>query len=144
MSSLATLASILQQNAEIRPDKTAIVYRGNHQTFSEHYQRALKLANALAELGCQPGERVAILAKNCIQYLELYSACELAGIIIVPVNFRLSAQEVNWVCSNTRPLVFFYSTEYSTFAEDLAENQKGIRHFIRIEDNEARDDQYEQ
>lgn len=139
-----TLAAILRNNADTIPDRTAIVYKNVRYSYLEHYQQALKLANSLSILGCKPRDRVAILAKNCIQYLELYSACEVAGFIILPINFRLSAPDISYLCENTRPSVCIYTPEYEETIDVIRNGQNDIRYFIRIGERNGAADQYEE
>jgi acyl-CoA synthetase (AMP-forming)/AMP-acid ligase II len=137
-----TIADISRINAENYPDRTATVYKDVHYSFASQYQRALKLASALSSLGCQPHDRVAILAKNCIEYLELYSACELAGYIIAPINYRLSSAEIAFIYENTSPKVCFYGAEYEEELAGLKEEYKGSRHFIRIDEHSKAKNEY--
>ena len=48
-----------------------------------------RLANALMGLGLSKGDRVCVLAYNCVEWLEIYAATALAGLVAVPINFRL-------------------------------------------------------
>jgi acyl-CoA synthetase (AMP-forming)/AMP-acid ligase II len=139
-----TLASIIRDNAETMPDKTAIIYADSRYSYLEHYLRALKLADSLFSLGCNVGDRIAILAKNCVEYLELYSACETAGFIIVPVNFRLSYAEIQHICDNTHPVVCFYTGEYENQIDSIKHGSESIRHFIRIDTVNTADDEYQE
>ena len=127
-----TVADILQNNARNHPEKVATIYGGIEYNFSTHHKRALRLANALSELGCKPKDRVAILAKNCIEYLEVYHACEIAGYIIVPVNFRLAIKEIAYILENTSPLVCFYSSEYRDSIESVKAQGITLPHLIEV------------
>ena len=129
-SEIQTLADLHRYNAEFVPQRTAIRYQGRDHSYSQHIERAGKLASALAAAGCQYGARVAVLAKNCLEYLEVYSACELGGYIIVPVNFRLSVEEIAFVLGNTEPLVCFYSSEYR---EKIERIKPEVSHLIEFD-----------
>ena len=63
-------------------------------TFLEWNRRSCRLANALLGLGLARGDRVAVLAYNCVEWAEIYVAAAKAGLIAVPINFRLVAAEV--------------------------------------------------
>ncbi len=133
---------MLDHNAQKRPDSIAIYCDGRQHTFKEHHENAQRLAAALLELGCQEGERVAIISRNSVEYLELYAACALAGIILVPVNFRLSDREVGWVCENTQPRVFFYTPEYEEARNFLSDGFPCIQNFICIDEAPGRDTRF--
>jgi len=108
-----SLAAVLEDNAKIRPDAPALVFAGQSQTFRMLRQRARRLAAALAAAGCEPGDRVAVLARNGPAMVELFAACELARFVAVPVNFRLAAPEIDWVIRDTEPRVLLFEEDYA-------------------------------
>ena len=69
-------------------------------TFRQWNARACRLANALRGLGLAKGDRVAVLAYNCVEWLEIYAATAKAGLIAVPVNFRLVGSEIRFIVEN--------------------------------------------
>src|ERR1022692_2218366 len=76
-------------------------------TFAQFADRVTRIANALRDLGVQPGNRVAVLMLNSLRYFELYHAVPLAGAIIVPINIRWNPAEIGFGLSDsgTRLLV---------------------------------------
>ena len=63
-----------------------------------------QLAGALvSQLGIRPGDRVAILDKNCAAYLELVLALDKAGAVAAPINWRLTAAEVKLIIEDIKP-----------------------------------------
>lgn len=129
---MKSLATLISRNAELAASHDAILFEGEVCSFEDHYIRSLKLASALRQSGCQNGDRVAILAQNCVEYLEFYSACQLSGFIAVPVNFRLSAEEVSYICDNTTPTCLFYGSTYEGHIEALKRTKSGIADFVQI------------
>lgn len=80
--------------AERHGDKTAFVNTdGAELSFAGYRARVNRLNHALAARGLRKGDRVAILAKNCTEYLEVYGLAR-TGIVVVPLNWRLTAQEL--------------------------------------------------
>jgi fatty-acyl-CoA synthase len=75
-------------------------------TFREWNARASRLANALVGLGLTKGDRVAVLAYNCVEWLEIYAATAKAGLIAVPINFRLTADEIRYIVENCGAAAF--------------------------------------
>ncbi len=63
-------------------------------TFGQLSERVRRLANALADRGCRLGDRIAVVSQNCHEYVEAFNACELAGYITAPINFRLTVIEM--------------------------------------------------
>src|SRR5262249_7278729 len=74
---------------------------------TETWSRCRRLAGALTQLGVQPGERVAILALNSHQYLEVYLAVPASGRVVVPLNTRHAEPELRYALedSGTRVLI---------------------------------------
>ena len=83
------LGNLTRRNLRQRADATAIVFEGRTITHRQFAERAFRLAGALQKLGVGRGDRVAVLAQNCPQYMEAYAAGELGGWATVTVNYRL-------------------------------------------------------
>ena len=85
------LGDMYARNAQLAPNATAFVYEGRTTTHGKLAGRINRLANALIDRGIRRQDRVAILAQNCPQYIEVYGAGEVPGYITAAVNFRLAA-----------------------------------------------------
>ncbi|MGZ7016568.1 MAG: AMP-binding protein [Acidimicrobiia bacterium] len=86
------LHDVLDDAAHRAPDETALVTEAGSQTFAELSDRVARVAAGVA--GCTaPGDRVAILAENCAEYVECYYAVPRAGRLLVPLNQRLHPDE---------------------------------------------------
>lgn len=88
------IGDIATNNARRYPDKRALVDGGRELTWSEVDDRARRLAGHLAGRGLQPGDRVMVIARNCIEWPEISFGLAKAGLIAVPVNIRLAPDEV--------------------------------------------------
>ncbi|MCX8005077.1 MAG: AMP-binding protein, partial [Burkholderiaceae bacterium] len=97
---LLTLAEAVAVNAALYPQKIGAADSRRALTYPQWNERATRLANALLGLGLAPGDRVAILAYNCVEWLEIYVAVAKAGLIAVPINFRLAAPEIRYIVEN--------------------------------------------
>jgi fatty-acyl-CoA synthase len=100
MSGLAHVGDVLALHARLYPEKIGARDLKRAMTFREWYARSCRLANALHGLGLVKGDRVCILAYNCVEWMEIYSATALAGIVAVPINFRLVGKEIQYVVEN--------------------------------------------
>ena len=94
MSGVLDVGGIVAAHAGLTPDKIGARDSRRTLTFSQWNERSNRLANALLGLGLARGDRVALLAYNRVEWLELYVALAKAGLVAVPINFRLVAQEV--------------------------------------------------
>jgi len=103
------------KQAALSPRRTAIIDVPNARriSFGELDARVRRLANGLLGLsGCARGARVAILARNCIEYLELFYACARSGLIAQPLNWRLAVPELERILREGEPLALISSADF--------------------------------
>ena len=118
--------------ARLEPRREALidVHSGRRVTFGQLDERVRRLGNALVdELGLGKGDRVAILSKNCIEYMEIYYACARVGMIAQPINWRLGAEEMSRVLADGAPSVVITSGEYRDAANALRPDLEA-RHWL--------------
>ncbi len=100
MKGLAHIGDVVALNARLFPEKIGARDLDRSMTFREWERRANRLANALVGLGLRKGDRVCVLAYNCVEWLEIYAATALAGLVAVPINFRLTGPEAKYIIEN--------------------------------------------
>jgi fatty-acyl-CoA synthase len=91
----------IERHAHQVPDRTALVFGAQRTTWAQLRLRVRALAGALAERGVGAGDRVAVLMSNRPQFLEAVLAANALRAIAVPVNFRLSADEVAFILGDS-------------------------------------------
>ena len=106
MSSLLTVAEVVAAQARLQPAKVGARDSRRSLSFAQWNERASRLANALLALGLAKGDRVALLAYNCVEWMELYVALARAGLVAVPVNFRLVASEIEYIATHCEARAF--------------------------------------
>ena len=84
MRPVLNLGEIVAAHARLLPDKPGTRDSRRAMTFKEWNARACKLGNALLDLGLRKGERVALLAYNRVEWMEIYIALAKAGLVAVP------------------------------------------------------------
>jgi acyl-CoA synthetase (AMP-forming)/AMP-acid ligase II len=110
---MRTLAELIRWRARRHPDLEAIWYANKSQSYGALNESTSQLAGALvADLGIAPGDRVAILDKNCAAYLELVLALDKAGAVAAPINWRLTASEVKVIIEDIRPKLVVTGLEF--------------------------------
>ena len=93
-------------------------------------ERVCRLANALLDdLGLVKGDRVAILSKNCIEYLEVYFACARVGLIAQPLNWRLAPAEIERILADGEPRAVMCEAEYLDVVGEL-KGRIGAEHWL--------------
>jgi acyl-CoA synthetase (AMP-forming)/AMP-acid ligase II len=111
---------MLRWRAQRHPELAATWYQGRTRTFAELDASTSALATGLIdELGVKPGDRVAILDKNSDDYLELLYALDKAGVVGVPVNWRLTAPEVATVVGDAAPAALVVGEEFRASADQV-------------------------
>ena len=93
----------LAKRAELDPDLEAFVglESGQRLTYREFNERSCRTANALTGLGVGKGDRVALLMMNGAEYIESFFAIARIGAIVVPLNWRLVADELAFILSDS-------------------------------------------
>ena len=100
MNHLLTVADAVAAHARLQPNKMGTRDSQRALTFAQWHERAGRLASGLHALGLVKGDRVALLAYNCIEWMEMYVALARAGLVAVPINFRLTAPEIAYIASH--------------------------------------------
>ncbi|MHA6781949.1 AMP-binding protein [Pseudonocardia saturnea] len=107
-----TPLAFLERAADVFADKTAIAYGDRRTSYSEFAAEATQLAHALQASGVQRGDRVAYMCPNIPEMLVANFGVPLAGAVMVPVNTRLSAEEVRYICDHSGAKLLVVDTEY--------------------------------
>ena len=97
MGNILTLGQMLAVQRRLQPDRIGARDLEREMTFKQWNERACRLAHGLLGLGLAKGDRVAVLAYNCVEWLEIFAAGAKAGLVIVPLNFRLVGKEIRYI-----------------------------------------------
>jgi len=95
----------LRNHAESQPDKPAVICGEEAIDFGALNRRASRVANVFTSLGCREGDRVAWMSFNSIAGAEIANGLRRAGLVIVPVNYRLRGAEIAYVLNDSRARV---------------------------------------
>lgn len=127
-----TIGELLIRNARLYPDKVGYVFEGKRVTHRAFLERSCRLANAFAAGGLKRQARVAILAQNCLEYLETFGAGEMSGFIIVNLNWRLSVPELRTIIEDCEPEVLIFEEQFADKAEGIRDLLVGEHRCIAI------------
>jgi len=100
-----TFGDVYRRNAECFPDRTAFIFEGKRVTHLDYLRRVERLASGLARIGVRSGDRLAVLSQNSLEMVDLIGATALLGAILLPVNYRLSPEEIAFVLADGAPVV---------------------------------------
>lgn len=93
-------AATMLRRAALNPERTALIFEGEETLYSEFADRVRRQASLLRECGVCVGDRVAYLGFNHPALLETLFAAQALGAIFVPLNFRLTAQELTFIIND--------------------------------------------
>src|SRR6516162_8495357 len=99
------------------PRKQGVICGEHRFSYAEFAARAGRLAGALQSLGVEAGDRVAFLSTNCHRLLEAYYGVVDAGAVLLPLNFRLSPQELAYILDDSGTEVLFVETAFLPLVE---------------------------
>jgi len=131
-------------HADIRPDKTAILDldTGREISYKELDDRASRLAGWLQSNNINKGDRLAVLMPNCPEFFEIQFACSKAGVVCLPLNWRLTASELEYILTDSTPSIMVHDSSFSDMASTL---KKACDIDLLLEvDNENQNTSYEQ
>src|SRR5215813_505650 len=94
---MVALSSFIQFHARRTPERVALIYQDDRITYADLMHRIATTAGWLAARGIAPGDVVALLMKNSPAFLELTFAISHLGAVSLPINYRLSADEVGYI-----------------------------------------------
>ncbi|MCL5808981.1 MAG: AMP-binding protein [Deltaproteobacteria bacterium] len=114
-----TLYDIFKRNARVFKNRIAIQSEDRQITFGELHDQVSAVSGWLAAKGIHRGDRIAVLTKNRPEFFSLIGAVASLGAIVVPINFRLSGEEIRHILTDTRPELFFFETDFEKMVPDL-------------------------
>src|ERR1700754_422325 len=133
---VSLLTDVLRERATETPDRIAFICGDERVTYAEFDRRVDRAANALSAAGVDRGDRVAILDKNSVEYVEQLFAAARIGAAQVPVNYRLSADEVAYVVNDAKAPVFLVGHEFVPLLDAIADRLEHTRHLVVLNGDE--------
>ena len=132
-----TPLQFLERAAATFPDRPSVVHGKRRYTWSETYERARRMASALADRGIKRGATVAVMAPNIPELYEAHFGVPMAGAVLNALNTRLNAKEIAFILEHGETELIFCDTELSpTIKGALAELKRDIP-VIDIVDSEG-------
>jgi fatty-acyl-CoA synthase len=110
----------LFRRAELTPGREAIVDGEIRLSYAQLVDRVGRAATLLRTLGIGRSDRVATLASNCVEFMELFYATAEIGAILVPLNWRLAARELDYQIRDAGATLLFVGREHTALADQLA------------------------
>jgi acyl-CoA synthetase (AMP-forming)/AMP-acid ligase II len=119
MKDLLNFGQMLSVHARVMPGRIGARDLERAMTFRQWNDRSCRLANALLGLGLNKGDRVAVLAYNCVEWCEIFAATAKAGLVALPINFRLTGKEVQFIVNNGEAAALIVQDELVGIVEEI-------------------------
>ena len=130
---IGTYADIIYRNALLYSNEEAIIYGSAKITFSEFNARVNSLIHALQSMEVKKGDVLGILSWNCLEYADVYGAAMKGGFISSPFNFRLQANELDYLINYSEANTLFVGPELVDMVNSLRPRIPKVKNFISFE-----------
>jgi len=129
-----TWRDVLEWNSRIYKGKLALVAweTGKQITYDELNARVNRLCNALLDLGLKKGDRVAVLASDLPEYVEIASASK-AGFVYVPLNWRLQPDELVYIIKDSGAVAVCVEDKFADNIRAVRDQIPAVKHCICID-----------
>ncbi len=134
-----TIYDVVQRNAACFGKKPAWIEADDNRalTFTQCKDMVDRLAHGLLQLEVSKGDRIAILGKNSLEYFVLYGAIAAVGAIALPINWRLSANEVAFTINDCDAKVLFADEEYHDLVLKILPSVSSLKEIFNLRGNEG-------
>ncbi len=120
----------LQRAARVYSDKIAIVDGSLRLSYADFERRVNQLSHALTGLGIGRGDRVCILSPNSHHFLESFYGTAQIGVILVPLNYRLVAEDHRYILDHAGVKAVLVDDEYTDVVDSIREHLDAVEHWI--------------
>ncbi|MFE8941659.1 long-chain-fatty-acid--CoA ligase [Streptomyces sp. NPDC007872] len=128
-----TIGARSSLHADRRPDHPAIICGGRHVTYAALHRASNRTAHALAAAGLARGDRVAYLGREDEHYYDLVLGCAKTGVVLVPINWRLTADEVDHILRDSGARAVFVQGEFLPAVERVRDGLPQLRDVLRFD-----------
>jgi acyl-CoA synthetase (AMP-forming)/AMP-acid ligase II len=132
-----TLFDVVARNARLYPNRPAFVFANERVTHAAYLVRVERLAAGLSQAGIEPGDRIALSSQNNPEFVDLYGAAARLGAIVVPINWRLSAEEIAYVVGDAAPKVVISDAANQQVLQGAQPALSTVKHWYGIGGNIA-------
>ncbi len=129
------ISDLLQYSASRDPEATALVFDDRRLSYRELYEQVCRLANGLRRIA-EPGDRVAILSENCVEYVLAYYGVPLAGMGLVFLNHRLAARELADILDDAQPTVLVTEQAFLDTGRTASAGVESIHTVVTVDTDE--------
>jgi len=126
-----------RRTRRLHADREAVIDGALRLTYRQFFDRCDRWSAALQGLGVAPGDRVATISPNTHGQLESFYAVPQIGAVLVPINYRLTAEDFVYIVNHSGSTVLCVAEEYLEAVDGIRDQMPGVRHFVALEGERA-------
>jgi len=130
METPLTPLEFARRTRKLYGDREGVVDGDLRLTYEEFFDRCDRWSSALQAMGVGRGDRVAYIAPNTHEQLESFYAVPQIGAVLVPINFRLTAEDFVYITSHSGAKVLCVHPDYIAAVDDVRDQLRGVEHFV--------------
>jgi acyl-CoA synthetase (AMP-forming)/AMP-acid ligase II len=132
-----SLYDLVCRNAQCYRDRSAWFEadNGTTVTFGQFKSKVDQLATGLQAAGIKVGDRIGVVGKNSLVFFQIYGAAAALGAIVVPINWRLSADEVAFNLNDCTPAIVFVDDDFSPMVTSIRDGLDSVRQWVNLTDD---------
>src|SRR2546428_1063698 len=128
-----TPLGFMRRSRRLYPNREAVVDRERRLTYAQFFGRCDRWSAALQRLGVGPGDRVAYIAANILPQLESFYAVPQLGAVLVPINYRLTADDFAYIIDHSGAKVVCADADYLAAVDSIRPQLKPVQHFLALQ-----------
>ncbi len=136
---MITSGELLSRNARKFPEKEAMVYGDKRLSYGELNEEVNRLANSMSAQGLEKGDKVGMMMFNTDLFLITFFAAMKIGAVVVPLNFRLTPPEAEYILDNSDSRGFFFGAEFSPVAGELRDRMPQVKAWVQTDGEDTGD-----
>ena len=128
-----TPLEFMRRTRRLYANREGVVDGAQRWTYGQFFDRCDRWSSALQQLGVRPGDRVAYIAPNTHAQLESFYAVPQLGAVLVPLNFRLVADDFRYMIQHSGATVVCVAADYLAAVDSIRAELKDVRHFVALD-----------
>src|ERR1700737_5135760 len=138
METPLTPLEFMRRTRRLHSQREAVVDGDLRLTYEQFFDRCDRWSAAFQRMGVRQGDRVAYIAPNVHQQLESFYAVPQIGAVLVPVNYRLSADDFAYIIDHSGATVVCATEDYLGSVDSVRERLGDVKHFVALTGSRAR------
>ncbi|MEO6795488.1 MAG: long-chain-fatty-acid--CoA ligase [Candidatus Dormibacter sp.] len=132
METALTPMEFMRRSRRVYPNREAVVDGDRRLSYGQLFDRCDRGSAALQRLGVGPGDRVAYIAPNILPQLEAFYAVTQLGAVLVPINYRLTADDFAYIIDHSGAKVVCADADYLATVDSIRPRLTTVEHFIAL------------